>query len=238
MQTIEEFFGTELAPVFYEMFFVLIKKNILHTSEKFIHYLAMKNIEYLYRYYDLYFLHEEEFSMSSYLDVDALRKIPNVAQNLLVIYERSKKLSKYFLPVFTVEKIMSQNLTDETFVEFFQIFIDKYVDKEKDLSYMSTYVCSLKKGWQIIYVKTLISKKVSFDVFKKLDIFSHPSSWSGSEVTMYEKIIETIDSFLTQTDITMENMSYITNIKEKRSKIVEYKKKSRLRELSDYRFFA
>lgn len=55
---------------------------------------------------------------------------------------------------------------------------------------------------------------------------------------MYEKIIETIDSFLTQTDITMENMSYITNIKEKRSKIVEYKKKSRLRELSDYRFFA
>lgn len=87
-------------------------------------------------------------------------------------------------------------------------------------------------------MKTLISKKVSFDVFKKLDIFSHPSSWSGSEVTMYEKIIETIDSFLTQTDITMENMSYITNIKEKRSKIVEYKKKSRLRELSDYRFFA
>ena len=220
------------------MFFILIKKNILHTSEKFINYLAMKNVEYLYRYYDLYFLHEEEFSMSSYLDVDALRKLPNVAQNLLVIYERSKKLSKYFLPVFTVEKIMSQNLTDETFVEFSQIFIDKYVDKEKDLNYMSTYVCSLKKEWQIIYVKTLISKKVSFDVFKKLDIFSHPSSWSGSEVTMYEKIIETIDSFLTQTDITMENMSYITNIKEKRSKIVEYKKKSRLRELSDYRFFA
>ena len=103
---------------------------------------------------------------------------------------------------------------------------------------MSTYVCSLKKEWQIIYVQTLISKKVSLDVFKKLDIFSHPSSWSGSDVTMYEEIIETIDSFLTQMDITTENMSYISSIKEKRSKIVEYKKKSRLRELSDYSFYS
>lgn len=238
MQTIEEFFGSELEPVFYEMFFILIKKNILHTSEKFINYLAMKNVEYLYRYYDLYFLHEEEFSMSSYLDVDALRKLPNVAQNLLVVYERSKKLSKYFLPVFTVEKIISQNLTDETFAEFSQIFIDKYVDKEKDLSYMSTYVCSLKKEWQIIYAQTLISKNVNFEIFKNLNIFGHPSSWSGSDVTMYEKIIETIDSFLTQTNITTENISYITWIRERRSKIVEYKKKARLRELSDYRFYS
>jgi hypothetical protein len=55
----------------------------------------MKNIEYLYRYYDFYFLHEERFSISSYLDVDALCKLPNVAQNLLVIYERSKKLVEY-----------------------------------------------------------------------------------------------------------------------------------------------
>ena len=137
-----------------------------------------------------------------------------------------------------MKKIISQNLTDETFAEFSQIFIDKYVDKEKDLSYMSTYVCSLKKEWQIIYVKTLISKKVSLDVFKKLDIFSHPSSWSGSDVTMYENIIETIDSFLTQTNITTENISYITWIRERRSKIVEYKKKARLRELSDYRFYS
>ena len=238
MQTIEEFFGSELESVFYEMFFILIKKNILHTSEKFINYLAMKNIEYLYRYYDLYFLHEDEFSMSSYLDVDALRNLPNVPQNLLVVYERGKKLSKYFLPIFTVEKIISQNLTDETFVEFSQIFIDKYFNEEKDLGYMTTFVCSFKKEWQIIYAQTLISKNVNFEIFKNLNIFGHPSSWSGSDVTMYEKIIETIDSFLTQTNITTENISYITWIRERRSKIVEYKKKARLRELSDYRFYS
>lgn len=198
----------------------------------------MKNIEYLYRYYDFYFLHEERFSISSYLDVDALCKLPNVAQNLLVIYERSKKLSKYFLPVFTVDKIISQNLTDETFVEFSQIFIDKYFNEEKDLGYMTTFVCSFKKEWQIIYAQTLISKNVNFEIFKNLNIFGHPSSWSGSDVTMYEKIIETIDSFLTQTNITTENISYITWIRERRSKIVEYKKKARLRELSDYRFYS
>lgn len=238
MRTIELFFGNELETVFYEMFFILIKKNILHTTEEFIYYLAMKNVEYLYRYYDLYFLHEEEFSMSSYLDVDALCKLPNVAQNLLVVYERSKKISKYFLPVFTVEKIISSNLTDETFVEFSQIFIAKYLNEEKDLNNMATIICSLKKEWQIIYVQTLISKKVSFEIFKKLDIFGPPSSWAGSEVTMYDKVIEAIDTFLTQTNITTENISYITWIRERRSKIVEYKKKARLRELSDYRFYS
>ena len=165
-------------------------------------------------------------------------KLPNVAQNLLVIYERSKKLSKYFLPIFTVDKIISQNLTDETFVEFSQIFIDKYFNEEKDLGYMTTFVCSFKKEWQIIYAQTLISKNVNFEIFKNLNIFGHPSSWSGSDVTMYEKIIETIDSFLTQTNITTENISYITWIRERRSKIVEYKKKARLRELSDYRLYS
>lgn len=55
---------------------------------------------------------------------------------------------------------------------------------------------------------------------------------------MYEKIIETIDSFLTQTSITTENISYITSIKERRSKVEDYKKKARLRELSDYRFYS
>lgn len=103
---------------------------------------------------------------------------------------------------------------------------------------MATIICSLKKEWQIIYVQTLISKKVSFEIFKKLDIFGHPSSWAGSEVTMYDKVIEAIDSFLTQTSITTENISYITWIRERRSKIVEYKKKARLRELSDYRFYS
>lgn len=238
MRTIELFFGNELETVFYEMFFILIKKNILHTTEKFIYYLAMKNVEYLYRYYDLYFLHEEGFSMSSYLDVDALCKLPNVAQNLLVVYGRSKKISKYFLPVFTVEKIISSNLTDETFVEFSQIFIAKYLNEEEDLNNMATIISSLKKEWQIIYVQTLISKKVSFEIFKKLDIFGLPSSWAGSEVTMYDKVIEAIDSFLTQTNITTENISYVTSIKERRSKVEEYKKKSMLRELSDYRFYA
>lgn len=238
MRTIELFFGNELETVFYEMFFILIKKNILHTTEEFIYYLAMKNVEYLYRYYDLYFLHEEEFSMSSYLDVDALCKLPNVAQNLLVVYGRSKKISKYFLPVFTVEKIISSNLTDETFVEFSQIFIAKYLNEEEDLNNMATIISSLKKEWQIIYVQTLISKKVSFEIFKKLDIFGLPSSWAGSEITMYDKVIEAIDSFLTQTNITTENISYVTSIKERRSKVEEYKKKSMLRELSDYRFYA
>ena len=79
---------------------------------------------------------------------------------------------------------------------------------------------------------------MNFEIFKNLNIFGHPSSWSGSDVTMYEKIIETIDSFLTQTNITTENISYITWIRERRSKIVEYKKKARLRELSDYRFYS
>lgn len=238
MQTIELFFGNELETVFYEMFFILIKKNILDTSEKFIYYLAMKNVEYLYRYYDLYFLHEEKFTMSSYLDVDVLCKLPNVAQNFLIIYERSKKFSKYILPIYAIEKIMSNNLTDETFTEFSQLFIDKYIAEENDLEHMSIYISSLKSNWQIIYVQTLISKKVSFDIFKKLDIFGHPSSWSGSEVSMYEKIIETIDLFLAQTQITAENMSYILHIKERKNKFIEYKKKSRLRELSDYRYYA
>ena len=113
-----------------------------------------------------------------------------------------------------------------------------YLNEEKDLNNMATIICSLKKEWQIIYVQTLISKKVSFEIFKKLDIFGHPSSWAGSEVTMYDKVIEAIDSFLTQTSITTENISYVTSIKERRSKVEEYKKKSMLRELSDYRFYA
>ena len=238
IEEIETLFGEELESVFCEMFFILIKKNILYTSDKFIHYLAEKDIEYLYRYYDLYFIHEEEFSFLSYLDIHALSKLPNVAQNLLIIYERSKKFSKYILPVFTIEKIMSNNLNDETYVQFTQLFIDKHIDEEKELKDMSTYVSSLKSTWQIIHVQTLISKRVNIDIFKELDIFGHPSSWTGSDVSMYEKIIETIDSFLAQTQITAENISYIVHIKERENKFIEYKKKSRLKELSDYSFFA
>lgn len=238
MQTIELFFENELENVFYDMFFMLIKKNIIYTSEKFINYLAMKNIEYLYRYYDLYFSYEQEYLISNYLDINALSKLPNAVQNLLVVYERSKKISKSTLSIFNIEKIISSNLTDETFVEFSQIFIAKYLNEEKDLNNMATVVSSLKKEWQIIYAQTLISKKIEFDIFKNLNIFGYPSSWSGSDVAMYEKVIENIDSFLAQTQITIKNISYITNIKERRNKIEEYKKKAWLRELSDYRFYS
>ncbi len=237
IEKIESFFGEELKSVFYEMFFVLIKKNILHSSDKFIHYLAKKDIEYLYRYYDLFFIHEEYFS-SSYLDIDALKQLPNIANNLLVIYDRSKKISKYGLSIYAIKNIMLNNLNNESFLEFAQLFIDKYISEKKDLEDMSTYVSSLKSEWQLIYVQTLISKNVDIEIFKVLDIFAHPSIWSGSEVPIYEKMIETIDTFLASTTITAENLSYITNIKERKNKYIEYKKKARLRELSDYRFFA
>lgn len=237
IEKIESFFGEELKSVYYEMFFILIKKNILHTSDKFIHYLAEKDIEYLYRYYDLFFIHEEYFS-TSYLDIDVLKQLPNIANNLLVIYDRSKKISKYSFPIYAIEKIMSNNLNDESFLDFSQIFIDKYISEKKDLQYMSTYVSSLKSKWQLIYVQTLISKNVDIEIFKDLDIFGHPLIWSGSDVSIHEKMIEAIDTFLASTAITNENLSYITNIKERKNKYIEYKKKARLRELSDYRFFA
>ena len=238
IEEIEAFFIDDVELVYYEMFFMLIKKNVLHATENFIHYLAKKKPEYLYRYYDLYFLHEDGFSSSSYLDVKALRKLPNIAQNLLVIYERSLTHFNYILPIFTIEIIMSNNLTNETFVEFSQLFIDKYIADEKNLRNMTSYISLLNIEWQIVYIKTLILKKVSLDIFKKLRVFGLPSSWSGSEVAVCERIIEGIDSFLEQTPITTENISYIILIKERKNKLIENKKKCRLRELSDYRFYA
>lgn len=92
-------------------------------------------------------------------------------------------------------------------------------------------------------------------VFQMLDKQYTPTnivnlgSASGVQTTRYgtpdvflqlsnENYIYAEVSFLTQTNITTENISYITWIRERRSKIVEYKKKARLRELSDYRFYS
>lgn len=238
IEQIEKFFGDKLEPVFYEMFFVLIQSNLLHTSGEFIYYIASKNIEYLYRYYDLYFLPDSEFKMSDYLDIDALRKFPNVAQNMLVIYERSKNFSRYTLPIFDMEKIMSENFNDQTFLEFSELFIEKYISEVEDLKNMASYVSSLKNRWQIIYVKTLVLKDIGVEKFEEINIFGHPSSWSGSDVAMYGKIIETIDTFLQEMPITTENISYISIIKERRTKFTEYQAKARLYELSDYSFYA
>lgn len=235
---VEKFFGDKLDSVFYEMFFSLIQLNLLHVSGDFIHYIASKNIEYLYRYYDFYFIQDSGFRMSHYLDVGILSRFSNVPQKMLIIYERGKHILKYIIPVHEMEDIMSKNLNDQTFSEFSKLFVEKYAADIKDLGYMASYVSSLKSSWQIIYVKTLISKDIDIDKFEKINIFGYPSSWSGSDVAMYGRIIETIDSFLQETPITTENISYISIVKERRTKFVEYQAKARLHELSDYRYFA
>ena len=142
------------------------------------------------------------------------------------------------LPVFDMKKIMSKNFDDKTFLEFSELFIEKYITAMEDLKNMASYVSSLKSSWQIIYVKTLILKDIGVEKFEKINIFGHPSSWSGSDVAMYGKIIETIDTFLQEMPITTENISYISIIKARRTKLAEYQAKARLYELSDYSFYA
>ncbi len=146
IEQIEKFFNNKLETVFYEMFFVLLQSNLLHISGEFIYYIDSKNIEYLYRYYDFDFLPDSDFRMADFLDIDALRKFPNVAQNMLAIYERSKNFSKYVLPVFEMEKIMSENFDDETFLDFSELFIEKYFTDVKELRNMTEYVSSLKSS--------------------------------------------------------------------------------------------
>lgn len=238
IEQIEKFFGDKLEPVYYEMFFVLLQSNSLHLSGDFICHIASKNIEYLYRYYDFYFFRDNGFTMSDYLDIGVLRKFPNIARNMLVIYERSKNFSKYVLPVYDIENIIAENFEDETFLEFSELFIEEHMSNLNDLENMSCYVSSLKNSWQIIYINTLVVKDVGIDVFEKLNIFGLPSSWSGSDVAMYGKIIETIDSFIQEIIPTAKDISYISYIKARRSKLVEYQKRARLSELSNYRFFS
>lgn len=238
IEQIETFFGDKVEPVFYEMFFTLIQSNILHISGDFLHYIASKNIEYLYRYYDFYFIHDDEFRKSDFLDIDALSRFPNVAQNMLIVYERSKNLIKYIIPVYEMEKIMLKNFDDKAFLEFAELFVEKYITELKDLGYMASYVSSLKSNWQIIFVKTLISKNIGIKLFEQINIFGHPSSWTGSDVVMYGRIIDTIDNLLKEMPITTENISYIAIIRERKAKLVEYRETARLRELSDYSSFA
>ena len=76
------------------------------------------------------------------------------------------------------------------------------------------------------------------DIFDQINIFGYPSSWSGSDVAMHGRIIENIDALLRELDVTVDNITYIAKIKERRAMHVEYQARARLRELSDYRFFA
>ncbi len=232
------FFGNDLESVFFELFFAAIKNNGLLVSEKFINYIATIKIEYLYRYYDLFFIHDNRFKARDYLDVAALKNFPDIENNLLTIYERSKLYSKIIVPVHEMKEIMSKNLTNETYMTFIELFIDKYISNMKDLQTMAWYLSSLNSQWQIIYAQNLISKEIPLESFKKISLFSFPSSWSGSATFMYEKIVETIKKFLEETPTTIDNVSYINYIKELQSELVEEKKRAQLHELSNYDFFA
>lgn len=238
IERIEKYFGDKLKSVYYEMFFVLLQSNLLHISGEFVCHIASKNIEYLYRYYDLYFLRDDEFTMSDYLDIDVLRKFPNIARNMLAVYERCKNVSGFWFSFYNLDTIMAKNFDERSFLEFSELFVERYLTEETDLNNMANCVSSLKSDWQIIYVKTLIAKDIGTEIFKKLSIFGLPSSWSGSDVAVYEKIIKTIDIFLQEIKLTTQNISYVSNIKMRRAKLVEYQKRARLRELSDYRFFS
>lgn len=238
IEQIKKFFRDKLESVFYEMFFVLLQSNQLHASGDFVYHIASQNIEYLYRYYDLYFIDDKEFRMSEYLDIDALKRFPNMEQNMLIVYDRSKKFTKYIKPIHELTEIISKNFDDATFSKFSELFVEKYSTELKDLDILASCVSSLKSHWQIIYAKTLITKKINIGIFEQINIFGYPSVWSGSDVAMYAKIIETIDIFLRESQITTDNLSYITIIKERRTQLIKSKERARLRELSDYSFFA
>lgn len=238
IEQIESCFGEKVQSVYYEMFFIMIKSNLLHVTNDFIEHISSKNIEYLYRYYDLFFVHDKDFRSTDYLEIDLLKKFPNLAENMLKIYERSKQIVKFYFSEHSIKSIIKQNFNDQTFKEFVELFVKKYSAVVEDLNNMAEFVASLKSSWQIIFVKTLISAKINIEIFNNLKLFRFPSSWSGSDAIICDQIIETIDVFLQGIDITIQNLDYIAIIKERKDQLFKYKSKARLRELGDYRFFA
>lgn len=108
---------------------------------------------------------------------------------MLDVYERCKNVSGFWFSFYNLNTIMAENFDESSFMEFSELFVERYLTEKTDLNNMANCVSSLKSDWQIIYVKTLIAKDIGTEIFEKLSIFGLPSSWSGSDGAVYEKII-------------------------------------------------
>lgn len=234
---ISNMFGDNYKSLYYEMYFKLLKRKVLLSSGDFIKYLVQIDNDYLFQYFDIYCNMETDIGLRHYLKVNILKSLPNLSQNVLEIYKRALKNMKYIYPINEMEEIIKANFDDSTIEDFSKLFTKEYYNDEKNLSTMTRIMCSMKKEWQIIFVKVLISSHININIFKEIPIFSHPSMWSGNDSTMWEERLNMISELLNSMELISENLSYIEDLRGRKSKLEKYKEQARLRELAELRNF-
>jgi len=191
----EAFFGDEVESIFYELYFYIISYGDASCSDEFICHISNKNIDNLYRYFDIWF----DFS-NDYIDKKIINKFPNVAINLLEIIKRRIKGDKGYYRLFCVNlrDDILDIVSDDDLAEFMALFFDEYKSDDEVLHLVIGEVGNFNLERQAICYKAAIENSVSVEIFSKADAFL-PNSWSGSFIPSIHrgiKVIEQLSSYL------------------------------------------
>lgn len=231
IEKVESFFGDKVESVYYDTCFKLVGYNYSMVLNNFIEYIVTKNINYMYKYYELLF--EDH---SKWLKYDLLKKFPNQAQNLLnifdAIYQKTDNSQrwKYFGSSFqiSIDKMIDKHEYDV----FVDLFIKKYKDVDDKYLYdLESLLHDSPSNWQNDFYLKLVNNNVSVEQFKKLRLFM-PSHWSGSTANMYEKVITNRNNLLSVIPFTSKNLPYINVLREKTNNLKKWLPYYRLQELA------
>ena len=189
---LEAAFGDRVEELLYEMYFLTIGTSAsLDYKGSFIKKIGKKDIKYVLKYFELFVE-----THSDYMSADVIKEFPNVAENLITIlnkYSAKKELWKLGI---RFDKLLLQIFYIDEYKRFIDLIIKNHLADTALLNTVASLSKKTNDEFIFYYADKLIAADIGEDLFKKIDLFGYPSSWSGGTPAMIDRCLSRIEKYL------------------------------------------
>ncbi len=222
-------FGEEES-LYIDLFFTMVRKNVLISSGDFEKYLLLKDEDYLYRYYDICFEPTQDIHN---LTINLLRETVNPCGMMLNVYKRAINNKKLINICYALVEIIKANFSENSIADFINMFLHEFHNEKSNLTILTNLMCCMDKEWQFIFVEKLIESKINIQLFQDLPVFSYPFFWSGYELDMLESRVSMLQEFLIRMKPDIVNINYLKCLNDRLQILNTQIEEAKLKELYD-----
>lgn len=221
-------FKDEYDKLYINLFFAALDMGYNHLrANNFLQYLVSKNLNYIYRYYDIVLN-----SNNHNIDFDIIKSVEDktaVIHNILVSHVKKSILVLNF----SVNDIFRIITVDET-VNVLSSLVDDFVDNLDKLNRVFDLVFMSSSEIQYNFYLLLFKKNINIEIVNRLPIFRGPSIWSGSRTTVLFQQKEIADKLLLNIERTTANIDYLSLVEEY---ISNFPSKLKNEEFFEFKYF-
>lgn len=201
-------------------YFKILKSNghFYDPENKIIKYLATKDMEILYEYVNILLK-----SRSHSDDIKFVLEYENFDEIILTILDRKDQL---FWGFYNIESRLIKAMSFEQLKKFIESYYNKFKDNHSRMFYFVNLFNDMLTEKQYYMVDYLIENKYDIEEFKKMPLFSGPSSAWGSWVPLYKKTLSDLNNYIDGIKLNKDNVNYIQVLKTQTKNYIENRVKS------------